>query len=155
MPPATAAAASPPIHGRSGALPPRRSAAPPPARRKKRSALGAWAVPVYLLFVVGISALLAGVGWMWASDVLALNKAEHTAAVEIEAGDTVADVADKLKDAGLIEYKFVFRLFCAFTHVSGAAGRRVPKSPPAPTSWTPTWTTGPWSPVWALPPPAG
>ena len=113
--------------GRRAAPQPERRAAPqgerrPVRRRKKRGVLGAWAIPIYLLFVVGVSALLAGVGWLWACDVLALNKAEHTAAVEIEEGDTVSDVAGKLKDAGLIEYKFVFQLFCSFTHVSGAAG---------------------------------
>ena len=121
--------------GRRAAPQPERRAAPqgerrPVRRRKKRGVLGAWAIPIYLLFVVGVSALLAGVGWLWACDVLALNKAEHTAAVEIEEGDTVSDVAGKLKDAGLIEYKFVFQLFCSFTHVSGAAGEEGAKITP-------------------------
>ena len=39
----------------------RRSA---PRRRKKR--LGGWGVLLYVIFVLGISALLAGVGWIWA-----------------------------------------------------------------------------------------
>ncbi len=99
-------------------------------RRRKRRRLGAWGVLIYLLFVLGASALLAGVGWLWANDVLALNKAEHTAAVEIVEGDTVDDVADKLKEQGLIEYKFVFKLFCAFTHVSGKAGEEDAKITP-------------------------
>ena len=87
-------------------------------------------MPVYLLFVVGVSALLAGVGWLWASDVLALNKPEQTAVVEVEEGDSVSDVATKLKDAGLIEYKFVFKLFCSLTHVSGLAGEEDAKITP-------------------------
>ena len=94
--------------------------ASPRRRRKKR--LGAWGVLLYVIFVLGISAILAGVGWMWANDILALNKAPLTAVVEIEEGDTVGQVADKLKEQGLIEYKFVFQLFCTFTHVSGKAG---------------------------------
>ena len=94
--------------------------ASPRRRRKKR--LGAWGVLLYVIFVLGISAILAGVGWMWANDVLALNKAPLTATVQIVEGDTVGDVADKLEEAGLIEYKMVFKLFCALTHVSGQAG---------------------------------
>ena len=93
-----------------------------PARRRRKKRLGAWGVLLYVIFVLGISCLLAGVGWMWANDVLALNKAPLTAVVEIAEGDTVGDVADKLKDAGLIEYKMVFQLFCSLTHVSGQAG---------------------------------
>ena len=99
-------------------------------RRKRRRGLGAWGVVLYLLFVVGASALLAGVGWIWANDVLALNKAEHTAVVEIEEGDTVSDVANKLEEQGLIEYKLVFKLFCALTHVSGKAGEEEAKITP-------------------------
>ena len=90
--------------------------------RKKRKRLGSWGILIYVVCVLGASVLLAGVSWMWANDILALNKAPLTAVVEIKEGDTVNQVADKLKDAGLIEYKFVFKLFCSFTHVSGQAG---------------------------------
>ena len=102
----------------------------PAPRRKKRRRMGAWGALIYILFVLGVSALLAGVGWMWANDVLALNKPEHTAAVEIEEGDTVSDVADKLKEQGLIEYKFIFKMFCSLTHVSGKAGEEDAKITP-------------------------
>lgn len=94
----------------------------PAPRRRRKKRLGAWGVLLYIIFVLGISAILAGVGWMWANDVLALNKAPLTATVQVEEGDTVSDVADKLKEAGLIEYKMVFKMFCALTHVSGQAG---------------------------------
>ncbi len=90
--------------------------------RKKRKRLGAWGVLIYVVCVLGASALLAGVSWTWANDILALNKPPITAVVEIEEGDTVDQVADKLAESGLIEYKFVFQLFCAFTNVSGKAG---------------------------------
>ena len=93
-----------------------------PRPRKKRKRLGSWGILIYVVCVLGASVLLAGVSWMWANDILALNKAPLTAVVEIKEGDTVDQVADKLKDAGLIEYKFVFKLFCSFTHVSGQAG---------------------------------
>ena len=103
----------------------RRSA---PCRRKKR--LGGWGVLLYVIFVLGISALLAGVGWIWANDVLALNKPALTAVVEIDEGDTVGQVADKLEEQGLIEYKMVFKLFCSLTHTSGKAGEEGAKITP-------------------------
>ena len=106
-----------------------------PRRKKKRiTVLG---VLFYLVFVIGVSALLAGLGWVWANDVLALNKAPLTAVitleedifttrevevkVETESGSevelqkkTYVDVdyvADLLKEKGIIEYKMIFRLF--------------------------------------------
>ena len=102
----------------------------PAPRRRRKKRLGAWGVLLYIIFVLGISAILAGVGWMWANDVLALNKAPLTATVQVEEGDTVSDVADKLKEAGLIEYKMVFKMFCALTHVSGQAGEEDAKITP-------------------------
>ena len=102
----------------------------PTRRRRRKKRLGAWGALLYVIFVLGVSALLAGVGWMWANDVLALNKPAHTAVVEVEQGDSVDDVADKLKDQGLIEYKLVFKLFCALTHVSGSAGEEDAKITP-------------------------
>ncbi|WP_297211037.1 endolytic transglycosylase MltG [uncultured Flavonifractor sp.] len=122
-----------PAHSSRGGkrvAPSSRSESRTPPRRKRRRRLGAWGVLIYLLFVLGASALLAGVGWMWANDVLALNKPEHVAAVEIVEGDTVSDVADKLKEQGLIEYKFIFQLFCSLTHVSGRAGEEDAKITP-------------------------
>ena len=80
--------------------------------------------------MLGISALLAGVGWIWANDVLALNKPALTAVVEIDEGDTVGQVADKLEEQGLIEYKMVFKLFCSLTHTSGKAGEEGAKITP-------------------------
>ena len=75
-----------------------------------------------MICVLSVSILLACVGWMWAGDVLALNKPALTAVVEVAEGDTVDQVASKLKEKGLIDYKGVFKFFCTFTHVSGRAG---------------------------------
>ena len=117
-------------HGGKRVAPSSHSERRPAPRRKRRRRMGTWGLLIYILFVLGASALLAGVGWMWANDVLALNKAEHTAAVEIAEGDTVDTVADKLKEQGLIEYKSVFKLFCSLTHVSGKAGEEDAKITP-------------------------
>ena len=82
-------------------------------RRKKRSGLSGAAI--YAIFVIGVSALLACIGWGAANDVLALNKPEKTATITITNDDSFGDVAEKLKDEGLIEYKFLFNLFATFT----------------------------------------
>lgn len=120
--------------------PPQRSA--PVRRRRRRKRLGfVWAL-VYVAFVIGVSTLLATFGWTMACDVLALNKEEHSAIItlpddiftpqevkekqENEAGETVtvtktvqvADmgyVANLLKENGLIEQKWLFRLFASIT----------------------------------------
>ena len=113
--------------------------APRPRRRRKRMN-----PLLYVLIVVAVSALLAGLAWMWAGDVLALNKDPLTAVVtlpesaftdkEITVETTEDDgsvttstetiqaadldyVADLLKENGLIEYKPLFKLFCAVTKV--------------------------------------
>jgi len=72
---------------------------------------------LYMFLVVAASAMLAGLGWLWAGDVLALNKSAHTAVVTVAQGDSLKAVTQQLKDNGLIEYKLLFRLFCALTHV--------------------------------------
>lgn len=82
-------------------------------RRNKRSGLSGAAI--YAIFVIGVSALLACIGWVAANDVLALNKPEKTATITITNDDSFGDVAEKLKDEGLIEYKFLFNLFATFT----------------------------------------
>ena len=77
-------------------------------RKKKKVRLGwLW----YILGVIASSALLACVGWLMVNDVCALNKEPLTATVEVERGDSVSVVTNKLKDAGLIESKLLFRIF--------------------------------------------
>ncbi len=76
--------------------------------KKKKVRLGwLW----YILGVLVSSALLAGIGWLMVNDVCALNKEPLTTTVQIERGDSVSVVTDKLKDAGLIESKLLFRVF--------------------------------------------
>ena len=98
---------------------------------------------VYITLVLLVSSLLAGLAWIWAGDVLALNKPAASAVVTLPAdiftsrevqgevsrnGETeivtrtinVPDlnyVADILQENGLIEYKFLFKLFCTVTGV--------------------------------------
>ena len=72
---------------------------------------------LYILLIVAVSAVLSGICWICAGDVLALNKEPHTAIITVEKDDSVRDVANILKENGLIEYKSLFKIFCAFTKV--------------------------------------
>lgn len=120
-------------HQDAGSAAPRGEGGQPPRRRRRRR-MGALGALFYVVLVIGVSALLAGLGWIWAGDVLALNKTELTATITLpddiftyseetnEEGETVtvskADVdyvADQLKQNGIIEYKWLFQLFCGFT----------------------------------------
>lgn len=85
-----------------------------PRRRRRRRRMNPL---LYILLVVAASAVLAGLGWTWAGDVLALNKAEHSATITVEETDTLNDVTNALKENGLIEYKLLFKFFCAITKV--------------------------------------
>ena len=56
----------------SGQQQPQRSARVTRRRRSRKSKVaGAF---LYVLFVIGLSAVLATVGWVWANDLPALNK---------------------------------------------------------------------------------
>ena len=114
----------------------------PPIRHRRDGRSGCLGGIVFFAFVLSLSIILACVGWMAASDVLALNKEPITATItldkaqfetreeEVEQADGTtkkkevryADlnyVADVLKDAGIIEYKGLFKLYCSFAHASG------------------------------------
>ena len=111
-----------------------------PIRFRRDSRTGILGGLMYFTFVLCLSVIIACAGWMAACDVLALNKDPVTAAVtlpkdifspkEVEVKDytgkvtgtrmaSAADidyVADALKDAGIIEYKSLFKLFAKFSH---------------------------------------
>ncbi len=111
-----------------------------PIRQSHEYRSGCLGGMMYCVFILCVSVILACLAWMAASDMLALNKREFTAMVslprsifqseEVETFDeegkpagteTVmrADmdyVADALKEAGLIEYKWLFTAFCKFSH---------------------------------------
>ncbi len=90
---------------------------------------------LYVLVVIGLSAILATMGWIWACDLLGLNK-EYTSVIisvpessmaEVESTDENGDpvtstradmdaIVDQLKDEGLIQYKWLFKLYAWFSH---------------------------------------
>ena len=111
-----------------------------PVRRSREYRSGCLGGVMYFVFIVCVSIILACVAWMSAADVLALNKepysAEVTLPTDIFTSKTVevvdkdgnvtgtkrvssADidyVANELKTAGLIQYKWLFKLFCKISN---------------------------------------
>ena len=81
-----------------------------PKQRKKRKRINPL---LYILFVLVTSAILASVGWLLISDLCAFNKDYVETTVEVNADDNVRSVAEKLENAGLIEYKWFFRMFAS------------------------------------------
>lgn len=96
--------------------------------------MGVGGALLYVVLVIGVSALLAGVAWIMAGDVLALNKEPLEATITLteemfnsrevtdEDGNTetvliakVGEVARLLREEGIIEYPLVFQLFSAIT----------------------------------------
>ena len=93
----------------------RRTSAPRRKKRKPSAGRTASLVLLYIAGVIGASVILACVGWILAGDVLALNKEEKTVTITITNEDSFGDVVDRLKDEGLIEYKWLFKLFAGIT----------------------------------------
>lgn len=113
-----------------------------PIRGRRDGKLGCLGGFMYAAFVISLSVILACMAWLAASDVLALNKKELTATVtipksvfhpeEVDVEDKdgnvigkktvdVADidyVADTLKASGIIEYKFLFKLYSQISHAA-------------------------------------
>ena len=86
------------------------SPAPQPEhrRRRRRRRVNPF---LYILFVLVVSAVLAGVGWLLINDFCAFNKTPVETAVEVTSDDDLGSIADKLHDAGLVNYKWFFKLF--------------------------------------------
>jgi len=97
-------------HTQQGAGPrPRRS------HRKKSAGAKMGFALLYIIMIVGVSVILACVGWVAANDMLALNKEAKEITITITSEDSFGDVVNRLGENDLIEYKLLFRLFAAFT----------------------------------------
>ncbi len=76
----------------------------------------------WVVFVAVASVLLADIGWLLASDLCAFNKDYMEATVTVTKTDTMDTVTDKLADAGLIKYKWFFKLFSKFAKAEEKIG---------------------------------
>ena len=96
---------------------------PNPAVRKRNKRKGRRRrFLLWFIFVVAVSAILAGVGWLLANDMCSFNKEPLTVSIEVTKDDDVDSVAQKLKDEGLIEYRWFFKLFGKVRHIEDKIG---------------------------------
>ncbi len=104
-----------PERGRSDQTPdqrrPRRS-----SRLKRSPGARVAGALLYVLLVIGLSGILATLGWVWACDLLGLNKESLSVEITIHEDTEFSEVVDTLEREGLIEYKFLFKLFSWFSH---------------------------------------
>lgn len=70
----------------------------------------------YMICVLLASCLLAGIGWLLANDLCSLSKEYTEVTIEVTDDDSVRDVAKKLKEAGLVNYKNFFCFCGMFLH---------------------------------------
>ncbi len=70
---------------------------------------------LYAMFVIGMSLLLALYGMRVANDALALVKPDSELTVTIEKGSRLDTISKKLKEAGVIRYRWAFNLFAKVT----------------------------------------
>ena len=95
---------------------------PEKLRPKAKKGYGLLGIPhiistaIWLLLIVAIGTSLGRTVWLCAKDLLALGKESMTVSITIEEDDDVSAVAEKLKEAGLIEYP---KLFTFFTELTG------------------------------------
>lgn len=88
-----------------------------PQQTPPRAGLAAWVkVLLYVCSVLAASVLLAVVGWRLADDVLALTKPDEAVTITVPENATIADVSHTLKEQGLIEYEWLFRFYCLYSH---------------------------------------
>ena len=85
-------------------------------RRKRSAAAKVAGAFLYVLLIIAGSAVLATVGWVWACDLLGLNKEPISIEITIEDDTDFDTVVDQLEEAGLIQYKFLFKLYAQFSH---------------------------------------
>ena len=74
----------------------------------------AW-VALFVVIAVVLGNFAAKWGWKWADDVLALTRPDEEVEVIINESDDLDDIAATLKEAGAIEYEWLFKLYCKFS----------------------------------------
>jgi len=88
----------------------------PPKPDQPKLITGFMAGILYFFFVVGISAALAVFAWQSAKDVLGLMKPDHEATIVVKEDFELNQLAKTLKENGIIEYPWLFSLYCRFSN---------------------------------------
>ena len=109
---------SPPAESREpDTEPEHRVRTPRKGRPKRKGGYGLFGLPhlaatlVWLAIIVMIGTSLGRMLWVCAADVLAFGRESKEVSVTITSNDTIDDIAQKLHDAGLINYPQVFKLY--------------------------------------------
>ncbi|MCQ2419907.1 MAG: endolytic transglycosylase MltG [Clostridia bacterium] len=71
---------------------------------------------VYVCCLLAGSILLAVFGWKCAEDVLALSKPDKSVMITVPENASVEDVTTLMTQNGLVDYDWLFRLYCLFSH---------------------------------------
>ena len=95
-----------------------REKAPRPRKRRRSAVRVIGFAMLYSIMVIIVSVILACLAWIAANDVLALNKPERSVTITVDSDDTFDDVVETLYEKGLIEYKFLFKIFAQVTNGS-------------------------------------
>ncbi len=86
-------------------------------KRKDSLALSIFGNLIYFVLVAAAAILLAKYAWLCADDVLALTKQDSTVSVSIEETDTLDSITEKLHEAGLVKYPWLFKIYGEYSHV--------------------------------------
>lgn len=66
------------------------------------------------IFLVGV--LFGNLLWLLASDVLAFGREDQAVELTVSDSDTLKDISKKLKEQGLVDYPWLFRLYAKVTN---------------------------------------
>lgn len=87
-----------------------------PKRRHTKRVIPLFVKILLYIVIVGVAAVGLGYGiWECAQDILAFGRSDETLTVSIQEGDTVEDIAQMLRDEGVIKYPWLFEFYCDFT----------------------------------------
>ena len=89
-----------------------------PARKKGYGLLGIphiLATAVWLGIILWVGVSLGRMLWVCATDVLAFGREEQIVSITVEETDTLDDIAQKLKEGGLIRYPELFKAYGTLT----------------------------------------
>ena len=87
-----------------------------PLRRRRERRTGCLGGILYFAFILCVSLLLASLAWLAVTDVLGFGNADEEINITIPKGFDVAEVAELLHESGLVEHKFLFKLYANFSN---------------------------------------
>lgn len=88
-----------------------------PPENRKRSGVPRIIPPfVWLTAIFLIGVLFGNLLWLMAADVLAFGREDRTVVFTISDTDTMKDISKNLKEQGLVDYSWLFRLYAKLTN---------------------------------------